>query len=466
MKNKQSAVAVFDVGKTNKKLFLFDEQYRMVHEESSPFAETADEDGFPCEDLGALTAWIRDSFRRVLSHPDVDVKAVNFSAYGASFVHVDERGEPLTPLYNYLKPYPEDLQKKFYNSYGGEPLLSRQTASPVLGSLTSGLQLYRIKYEQPDVFAKIRYSLHLPQYLSYVLSATAATDLTSIGCHTLLWDFEKEGYHDWVKKEGLLQKFAPVYPGVETFRSNDESNAIAIGVGLHDSSAALIPYLASFPEPFVLISTGTWCISLNPFNETLLTDEELGQDCLCYLTYEGKPVKASRLFAGNEHEQQTKKLAAHFNEAPDYYKTVRVDFDLLRQLQSKEALQQQEKSNSAVVKESVFAQRDLAAYASYGEAYHQLITDIVAQQVQSTQRVLNGANVARIFVDGGFSKNPIYMHLLAVAFPDKEVYAASLAQATSMGAAIAIRSSWNSGALPNDLIELKSYSSQGVPAKK
>ena len=45
------------------------------------------------------------------------------------------------------------------------------------------------------------------------------------------------------------------------------------------------------------------------------------------------------------------------------------------------------------------------------------------------------SDVNRIFVDGGFSNNTVYMHLLAIAFPNLEVYAASVAQATAMGAA-------------------------------
>ena len=49
-------IVIFDVGKTNKKLFLFDQQYNMVHEESKKFVEIKDEDAFPCEDLQALTS--------------------------------------------------------------------------------------------------------------------------------------------------------------------------------------------------------------------------------------------------------------------------------------------------------------------------------------------------------------------------------------------------------------------------
>jgi len=38
-------IAVFDVGKTNKKLFLFDENYKIVFERTARFLETHDEDG-------------------------------------------------------------------------------------------------------------------------------------------------------------------------------------------------------------------------------------------------------------------------------------------------------------------------------------------------------------------------------------------------------------------------------------
>src|ERR1700761_190872 len=97
-------IAIFDVGKTNKKIFLFDEEYRIVYERSARFLETVDEDGFPCENLESLRQSVFDSLNEVSRLKQFDVKAVNFSAYGASFVYLDEHGKPLTPLYNYLKP--------------------------------------------------------------------------------------------------------------------------------------------------------------------------------------------------------------------------------------------------------------------------------------------------------------------------------------------------------------------------
>jgi len=450
----QPVIAIIDVGKTNKKLFLFDQEYNIVYEQSARFTETVDEDGDTCENIESLRLSVFDSLRSVFNKKEFDVRAINFSAYGASFVYIDEEGRPLTPLYNYLKTYPQQLQKQFYDTYGGEEAVSLQTASPVLGSLNSGLQLYRLKWERPQLFAQIKHALHLPQYLSYLLSGKACTDITSIGCHTLLWDFQKAAYHEWVRAEGLDQKLAPIADCNETVSALFPGNTYVVGIGLHDSSAALIPYLVNFHEPFVLISTGTWCISLNPFNDTPLTTAELQQDCLCYLQYQGKAVKASRLFAGKMHEEGLKRIADHFNEDILKYRSIKYDPLLVAALEKNGKPSQEIK-----IGDLVFEQRDLSAFGSFEEAYHQLILDIVAQQVLSTQLVLNGSPVKRLFVDGGFSKNPLYMNLLATAFPQVEVYAASMAQATALGAALAIHKQWNKKPVPNTLIQLQYYHS-------
>lgn len=451
-------IAIFDVGKTNKKLFLFDEQYKIVFERSARFNETIDDDGEPCENLESLRLSVFDSLREIFRNKNFDIKAINFSAYGASFVHVDEDGKPATPLYNYLKAYPEELKKRFYDAYGGEEKFSYETASPVLGHLNSGMQLYWLKYAKPHLYEKIKYSLHLPQYMSYIISGNFYSDITSIGCHTNLWDFNKSDYHEWVYKEGIIDKLAPIVSSEHVVPPAFPGGSYLVGIGLHDSSAALIPYLVSFHEPFILISTGTWCISLNPFNHQPLTAEELQCDCLSYLTYQGKPVKASRLFGGNEHEQQVKRIADHFNMSPLHYRAMEYSPKIMDALRQKDLQVEKPSNTKDLLTISLFSQRDLSNFDSYDEAYHQLIADIIAQQYASTQLVLMGTQVKRIFVDGGFSKNPVYMNLLSAAFHDLEVFAASMAQATSVGTALSIHNRWNSKTLPNDLIELKFYS--------
>jgi sugar (pentulose or hexulose) kinase len=461
---KTPVIAVIDVGKTNKKLFLFDRQYQIVWEKSQQLPETLDEDGDPCEDVDCLTRWVREVVDEVLALPQFDVQALNFSTYGASFVYLDAEGKPVGQLYNYLKPFPDALRRQFAEQYDPAGELALQTASPLMDSLNSGLMLYRIRYDKPQVFEQIHQALHLPQYLSYLFTGKVVSDVTSIGCHTLLWDFTRQQYHDWVMSEGLDRLFGRLVPADQIVGTMPGTH-VRVGGGLHDSSAALIPYLASFQEPFLLISTGTWCISLNPFNAEPLTAEELQNDCLCYLQYKGQPVKASRLFAGYEHEQQTKRLAAHFGATLDYYKQVRYDERRVEQLRQTEPIRQAD--GLGVVRDSGFGERELSQFPDYETAYHQFMIDLMAAQVASTRLVLtdSGVPLSRIYVDGGFSHNPVYMTLLAMAFPQYAVWAASVAQATALGAALAIHDEWNALPVPADLITLRQYTTSRQPVR-
>jgi sugar (pentulose or hexulose) kinase len=436
-------IAIFDIGRTNKKRLLFDRHYRLLEEQNVQLPETVDEDGFPAEDLSLLSEWVLKSFNEILSRKDISIKAVNVSAYGASLVHLDGALKPVAPLYNYLKPFPPELQRLFNRDYDGEGMLAKQTASPELGNLNSGMQLYRLKKQQPSVFRQIRYSLHLPQYISFLISGFCSSDLTSIGCHTRLWNFEKKDYHQWVDREELRDKFAPIHSG--DFVSVQEGGGIPVGIGLHDSSAALIPYQAVSHEPFILLSTGTWSISLNPFNHSPLTEQELKQDCLCYLSFEGKPVKASRLFAGHDHELFVKKLAEHFRCGENQYAALAPDQQLM------------ERFSQAAEGEIAPVFRGLRFLDTYEESYHAGMVYLMRLQKESTELVLGGDSVKKIFVDGGFSRNPLFMQLMARSFPHMELYAASLAQASGLGAALSIHRHWNKEELPQGLPDLVRY---------
>lgn len=439
-------IAIFDIGKTNKKLFLFDDRYRVVYEQSTRLPEIIDEDGFPCEDLEGLIQWVQQAFQEVLELKSFSIQALQFATYGASLVYVDSDGNPLTPLYNYLKPYPSELADELYRLNGGEELFSLSTCSPALGSLNSGLQLYRLFRQRSEQFQQVRCALHLPQFISYLFSRKMVSEITSIGCHTALWNFQQFDYHSWIYSHGL-NKVLPervACDAVESISINDQQ--VAVGVGLHDSSAALIPYLSGFTEPFVLISTGTWCISLHPFNEQPLTASELKNDCLCYYSFKGKPVKASRLFAGYLHEQEVLKLARKFQQPGDFYKEVKPDDQMIRALIDTDQVDEDEWMSES--------------QSDYAGAYHVLMAKIIKDQLRSTQLVLRGTTVKRIFVDGGFASNPVYMNFLAAVLPGYEVYAASMMHATALGAALSIHHQWNTQPITADLIALQLYANR------
>ena len=456
MAERKKVIAIFDIGKTNKKIFLWNEDYQIVFERQENFDEILDDEGFLGEDIQAVQSWVKQTFLEVCALPEFEVKALNFSAYGATVVFVDSEGSAVGPLYNYLKPFPDDLFP--YSSYGGQAEFARATASPILGNLNSGLQAFRVMKTQPDKWKNIAWVLHWPNFLASLFTHELGTEITSIGCHTALWDFDSQNYHAWVKDSGLLEKLPRILPVHTRFYSQDQPNDIPVGLGLHDSSSALVPYLKAIDSDFVLVSTGTWCISMHPFSQQTLTAVELENDVLCFMQFNGNPVKAARLFAGNTHEIQLKRMNMHFNAENKAYQqfqfseayVVKLDEALAKNPSISEA-------NAEFINVCKFDARNLNDFASLEEAYVQLMLDIMCQQIYSLQLLLHDSPVGKIVVDGGFSKNPLYMNFLVHAFPGVAIFGAEVAQASSLGAALVMHEAWNSKQIPADLVKIKKF---------
>jgi sugar (pentulose or hexulose) kinase len=57
-----------------------------------------------------------------------------------------------------------------------------------------------------------------------------------------------------------------------------------------------------------------------------------------------------------------------------------------------------------------------------------------------------------LYVDGGFSRNSVFMGMLRQEFPEWTVCAAEVGQSTALGAAIVLHRHWNEGPLPGTII--------------
>jgi hypothetical protein len=66
---KETVIAIYDIGKTNKKIVLFNEDFKIVSEIEEKFAETLDDDGFECDDIEHIESWIKESLTRLV-HSD------------------------------------------------------------------------------------------------------------------------------------------------------------------------------------------------------------------------------------------------------------------------------------------------------------------------------------------------------------------------------------------------------------
>ncbi len=431
---KQKVTAVFDIGKTNKKFFLFDKDFKEVYKEYASFEEIEDEDGHPTENINALQNWLKDVFHKILKSDKFTVKAINFSTYGASFVHLDEYGNILTPLYNYTKEIDIDVVDDFYKKYGPELELTRTSGSSKSGMLNSGIQLYWLKYKKPEIFKKIKYSLHLPQYLSYIFSGVPLSEYTSIGCHTALWNYETKDYQDWVYKEEIHNILPPLVSTETSLNINYNGKRIKIGVGIHDSSSALLPYVRSVNKPFVLVSTGTWSIALNPFVDTPLTKDDVTSGCINYMRINGKPVKSSRLFLGNEYKIQVNKLSDKFNVDKEYHKTIHFNYDVYCEIiqHFKPSFKWESFSTDDMPEKTSYM------YNDFSHAYHHLMIELVQLQVKSIRRIADMRAIDRLYVDGGFTDNEVYIKLLSYYLKGMKLRTTKASLGSALGAAIAI----------------------------
>ncbi len=429
--------AIFDIGKTNKKLLLFNEQYELVFEHEEKFKETMDDDGFPCDDLDRIETWMKSTIDELSRSTDFDLKAVNFTTYGASVVYLDPDGKRVGPLYNYLKTIPDAIPPEIYEKYGGEAEFCRRTASPAMGMINAGLQVYWFKKTKPELFAQVNHVLNFPQYLSYFFTGKIVSDYTYVGCHTTMWDFDKMEYHQWLKQEGI--RLPQPISSSASYPVSINGKTIEFGIGVHDSSASLVPYLKESTEPFILCSTGTWVVIMNPFNTEPLTIDQLQNGCLCYLSTEMKQVKSSLLFLGYVHDVNVERINQHFNVGKDAYKKVQLKSDFLNG-QAGDFSDRRVFFAGGFPSNHVDETVDISQFASFDEAYYRLMTDLTRITWEALQRVIPKDDQTRtLYISGGFNRNEIFTQLLARWLPGKEIVASEVKNATALGAAMLMK---------------------------
>lgn len=437
----EEVIAIFDIGKTNKKLLVFNKDLELLSETEEKFPLIKDEDGFECDNIELIENWIKKSINDLVRSEKYYLTGLNFTTYGATLVYLDGQGKRLTPVYNYLKPVDESIPAELYEKHGGKEEFCRRTASPALGMLNSGIQALWLKKTRPEIFSRVRHILHFPQYLSYLVTGVICSEHTSIGCHTALWDFDKAEYHQWVREENL--PFPEPVPVTNLCEIINNGKKIKVGTGIHDSSASLAPYFSGSSGKFLLISTGTWCINMNPFNSDKLTQEELSRDCLCYMSINRDPVKSSRLFLGHMHDEAVKHMSFYFKIHENSFRLVKPDTRLMNKLMTKfqdERVFITYENGMPLLKE----EPDLFVFDNFIEGYHLLMVELADLAVESINLVIPETDeIENLYITGGFSKNPLFLKLMASSYPDKKVYISEIDNATALGAASVIVNAMN-----------------------
>lgn len=432
----KKVIVVVDIGKTNKKVFLFDENFNVVFQNTIQFDEILDDDGFPCDDIESIENWVKNQILEIQSGEEFKIKAINFTTHGASLIYLNKEGKRITSLYNYLKKLDLEDYQSLYKSHGGMEEFSRKTASPVYGMLNTGLQMLWIKKYKPEIWTQVAAILHYPQYLSYLFTNKVTADYTSVGAHTATWDFDNMEYHSWLKNEDIT---LPVpCKGNEAVMSEINGEKIAVGTGMHDSSSSIIPILEEEKgQDFVLLSTGTWIITMNPFSKEVLTQHQLQNNCLCFMTPDKQQVKSSMQFLGRIHEVYLKALSDYFKVSVDTH----MDLVLNTALCQKIIDENTRVFLSEGIDDDFDAHNELLEnFLSYEAAYYQLVFEMSKKVITGIDLITDeNATISNVYISGGFNKNEVFIKFLTLLKSNISIKISDCKNESALGAALLMK---------------------------
>ncbi len=412
--------AVLDIGKTNVKLRVVDEQLNRCFDRSCP-NRVVEEGLYPHHDIDGLWTWFCAALAEAASEFAIDVIVV--TTHGATAALVDDGAGLALPVMDYEFAGP--AQEKDYEDL--RPAFS-ETCSPSLpAGLNLGRQLLWQRRHCAPGFDNAQHILPYPQYWAWRLTGVPVSEVTSWGCHTDLWAPAKGNYSTLVDRLGIRDRLPPlVSAGARIGTVSDAvveqtglSPHCGVVAGLHDSNASYLRYLSRGEgEPFTVISTGTWVVSFSASTPLESLDES--RDMLANVDITGHPVACARFMGGREYEV----VCQRADGSPTDSFT---DGDLQQ-----------------VIDDGVFALPDFSEGSGPFGGRTPLIEG----------RALNGAALASIYcammvdceldlleskgdliIEGSWLRNPLLCGVLAQLRPDQRVYMSTDETGTINGAA-------------------------------
>ncbi|MDV7144327.1 FGGY-family carbohydrate kinase [Tropicimonas sp. TH_r6] len=295
-------VAVIDIGKTNAKLAMVDmEALAEIDVRTTPNT-VLDTAPYPHFDTDRLWAFILQGLAEFQAKHGVD--AISVTTHGASIVLLDSYGGLATPVLDYEHPGPDALAAA-YDAIRPDFV---QTGAPRLPmGLNVGAQVHWLLESQPGLRERVAKVVTYPQFWVARLTGIACTEVTSLGCHTDLWEPETGRFSPLAKQLGIAEKLAPAYLATDKVGSVLPMLTRATGLyantpvfcGIHDSNASLYPHLLALAAPFTVLSTGTWVIAMTIGAAKQPLDPD--RDTLINVNALGRPVPSARFMGGREY---------------------------------------------------------------------------------------------------------------------------------------------------------------------
>ncbi|MES2698155.1 MAG: FGGY family carbohydrate kinase [Pseudomonadota bacterium] len=296
---------VVDIGKTLSKVSLWSRDGRMIDRATRPNA-IVEEGGIRRLDAVGIGQFLRQSLDR-MGRPTVEY--IVPVAHGAAVAALSPTGLAIAPL-----DYEQDLPADVLDEYRQGRTPFTETGSPALpGGLNFGAQLFWLDRLHPNAMASATL-VPWAQYWAWFLSGEAVSEVTSLGCHSDLWNPTSGKFSTLALAQGWAGRFAPLASASnviglirpEIAASSGLSPQTKVLAGIHDSNAALLA-ARGFAEiannEATVLSTGTWFIAMRLAKQALAPASlPEDRDCLVNVDAFGQPLPSARFMGGREIE--------------------------------------------------------------------------------------------------------------------------------------------------------------------
>ncbi|WP_119156542.1 FGGY-family carbohydrate kinase [Caldimonas tepidiphila] len=420
---------VLDIGKTRAKLLMVAEDggLRARHERANRSVASAL--GYPALDVHGIAAWIRETL--AASPLAARCRRAIATTHGAALVALGDEGLAWEPL-DYEFDGPDELAAEYDVRRDAFEL----TLAPDLpAGLNAARQLHWLQRRHPGAWARTRVLLPYAQYWAWWLCGVAASEPSSLGCHTQLWQPARERFSDFAQAEGWAARFAPVVPAWQVLGRVTPARAAQLGLpadcevhaGVHDSNACLARHLRN-RAAMTLLSSGTWTVVMAP--GAPLDGLRAADDMLGNVSVLGTPTPTARFMGGREFERL---LDGARPEAASLQALVRlVESDTV----ALPAFSEQGGPFRARHGEVRRGGQALAGplSAQLGEAARATLAALYCAQLSATLVTrLRGASP--LVVEGPLAHNPVFLGALAALLPGHECFASEDAlEGTARGA--------------------------------
>lgn len=300
---------VLDVGKSLTKLSLWDVSGTMIARETRP-NRRVDAGAYAALDALGIETWAAGVLSDFATRGRVT--GIVPVAHGAALAILRDGNLACAPP-DYEEPVPQAVRTAYELDRDAFAL----TGSPRLpDGLNCGVQLAWLETLDPGLLRPGATIVTWAQYWAWRFCGVAATELTSLGCHSDLWrPFAGEPSGPAVRR-GWAELFAPLRAAGDVLGALTPAWVERTGLpadtkvycGLHDSNAALLA-ARGFPQiarhESTLLSTGTWFVSMrSPVRATDVDVSALSEtrDCLVNVDVHGTPIPSARFMGGREVE--------------------------------------------------------------------------------------------------------------------------------------------------------------------